>query len=75
MQQPKSQTTELKKSCVNCGAELRYAPGTTNLKCDYCGYTQQINSAENTFEELELKPYLEKLGSQSHSEEITHVAM
>ena len=71
MQQPKQQKSELKKSCVNCGAELRYAPGTTSLKCDYCGYVQEIEPAETTFEELELKPYLEKLGSQSHSEEIT----
>lgn len=71
MQQPKQQQSELKKSCVNCGAELRYAPGTTSLKCDYCGYTQEIAPAETTFEELELKPYLEKLGSQSHSEKIT----
>jgi len=70
MQQPKQQKSELKKSCVNCGAELRYAPGTTSLKCDYCGYTQEIDPAESTFEELELKPYLEKLGGQSHSEEI-----
>ncbi|PVW15380.1 DNA helicase PriA [Marixanthomonas spongiae] len=71
MQQPKQQKSELKKSCVNCGAELRYAPGTTSLKCDYCGYTQEIEPAETTFEELELKPYLDRLGSQSHSEEIT----
>ena len=71
MQQPKQQKSELKKSCVNCGAELRYAPGTTNLKCDYCGHTQEIAPSESTFEELELKPYLEKLGSQSYSEEIT----
>lgn len=70
MQQPKQQKSELKKSCVNCGAELRYAPGTTSLKCDYCGYTQEIDPAESTFKELELKPYLEKQGSQSHSEEI-----
>ncbi len=70
MQQPKQQKSELKKSCVNCGAELRYAPGTTSLKCDYCGYTQEIKPAETTFEELELKPYLETIGSQSHSEEI-----
>ncbi|UAB82002.1 DNA helicase PriA [Marixanthomonas sp. SCSIO 43207] len=71
MQQPKQQKAELKKSCANCGAELHYAPGTTTLECDYCGYTQEIKSSETTFEELELKPYLEKLGSQSHSEEIT----
>jgi DNA-directed RNA polymerase subunit RPC12/RpoP len=60
-----------KKSCVNCGAELNYAPGTTELKCDYCGYTQEITPSESSFEELELKKYLDEMGSLTHSEEIT----
>ena len=48
-----------------------YAPGTTELKCEYCGHSQEISPESDNFEELELKPYLEQLGSQSHSEEIT----
>ncbi|SRX52531.1 DNA helicase PriA [Aequorivita sp. CIP111184] len=71
MVETSSKKSELKKSCVNCGAELTYAPGTTELKCDYCGYTETIVPSKDGFEELELKPYLEKMGSQSHSEEIT----
>jgi DNA-directed RNA polymerase subunit RPC12/RpoP len=71
MEETSPKKSELKKSCINCGAELNYAPGTTELKCDYCSYTQTIAPAENDFEELELNPYLEKMGSQSHSEEIT----
>ena len=66
-----TQTSELKKSCVNCGAELLYAPGTTELQCDYCGYQQEIPVSEHGFEELELKKYLDSLGGQSHSEQIT----
>ena len=71
MEEISPKKSELKKSCINCGAELVYAPGTTELKCDYCGYTETIAPSENGFEELELKPYLEKMGSQKHSEEIT----
>lgn len=71
MQDTPIQKSELKKSCINCGAELVYAPGTTQLECDYCGHTQEIAPSENGFEELELKPYLEALGSQSHSEAIS----
>lgn len=67
--QPKS--VELKKACVNCGAELRYAPGTTNLSCEYCGHNEIIAPSKDSFEELELKPYLETLGSLSHSEVIS----
>jgi DNA-directed RNA polymerase subunit RPC12/RpoP len=70
MEEISPKKSELKKSCVNCGAELTYSPGTTELKCDYCGYKQTIAPSENGFEELELKPYLEKMGSQKHSEEI-----
>ncbi len=71
MEETTSATSELKKSCVNCGAELNYAPGTTELKCNYCGHIQEIAPSENGFEELELKKYLNEMGSQSHSEEIT----
>jgi DNA-directed RNA polymerase subunit RPC12/RpoP len=65
------QKSELKKSCVNCGAELLYAPGTTELKCEYCNHTVTIPNPELGYEELELKKYLSELGSQSHSEEIS----
>ncbi len=70
---PESTTkkSELKKSCINCGAELLYAPGTTELKCEYCGHSETISPSENGFEELELKKYLSEMGGQSHSEEIT----
>lgn len=71
MQSTPQQTSELKKACINCGAELRYAPGTTELKCEYCDYRQEIPEEETAFQELELKQYLNELGSQSHSQEIT----
>lgn len=68
--QPKSKS-ELKKACINCGAELLYAPGTTELQCEYCGHSETITAATNSFEELELRPYLEELGHLSHSEVIS----
>lgn len=71
MQEAKLSTSEIKKSCVNCGAELLYAPGTTELNCGYCGHTEEIIPLANEFEELELQGYLRDMGAQSHSEEIT----
>nr|WP_298995827.1 DNA helicase PriA [uncultured Allomuricauda sp.] len=65
------QKTELKKSCINCGAELKYKPGTTNISCDYCGHQETISVDPNGFEELELYPYLSEMGAQRHSEEIS----
>ncbi len=64
-------TTELKKACINCGAELKYKPGTTNISCEYCGHQETITIDENGFEELELYPYLKEMGAQRHSEEIS----
>ena len=71
MSEPLQQKSELKKSCVNCGAELLYAPGTTELKCEYCNHKVTIPNPESGYEELELKKYLSELGSQSHREEIS----
>jgi DNA-directed RNA polymerase subunit RPC12/RpoP len=31
--------------CENCGASLRFAPGQTQLVCDYCGHAQTIAPA------------------------------
>jgi ribosomal protein S27E len=31
--------------CAQCGADLRYAPGQTQLTCDHCGHTQAIPAA------------------------------
>ncbi|RDY59959.1 DNA helicase PriA [Flagellimonas nanhaiensis] len=69
--EPSIQKTELKKSCVNCGAELTYKPGTTSIACEYCGHQESINIDEQGFEELELYPYLKEMGAQKHSEEIS----
>ena len=67
----KTQQTELKKPCINCGAELKYQPGTKNVSCEYCGHQETISIDENGFRELELYPYLKEMGSQKHSEEVS----
>jgi len=37
-------------SCSNCGAQLEYSPGTTNLKCSHCGTENIIESAITVLE-------------------------
>lgn len=34
-------------ACTNCGAVLRFAPGTNHLKCEYCGHENEIAVKEN----------------------------
>ena len=31
--------------CAACGADLRFAPGQTHLRCDHCGHEQDIPAA------------------------------
>ncbi|MBK8440018.1 MAG: primosomal protein N' (replication factor Y) - superfamily II helicase [Rhodobacter sp.] len=40
-----SDTLEHRWPCEQCGAQLRYAPGQTELKCDHCGHVQAIAPA------------------------------
>ncbi|QJP35890.1 DNA helicase PriA [Nonlabens sp. Ci31] len=63
--------SEGKKSCVNCGAALTYEPGTDLITCDYCGHKEVIEPSEQQFQELELHNYLQQMGAQSHSMEIS----
>jgi predicted RNA-binding Zn-ribbon protein involved in translation (DUF1610 family) len=34
--------SEHRYPCAQCGAQLRYAPGQTELTCDHCGHVQTI---------------------------------
>lgn len=37
--------------CAGCGARVEYAPGTTVLRCPYCGYEQQLAAPSRRVEE------------------------
>ncbi|MBT0769093.1 hypothetical protein KIH74_09195 [Kineosporia sp. J2-2] len=39
------QYTQQQYPCASCGARLTFAPGTTALKCPYCGFEQQVDQA------------------------------
>lgn len=68
----KTKQSEKNKPCKSCGAELNYQPGSEFLKCNYCGYQEEIIvSEEKSVLELDLHKYLSKVGGQSHSEEVT----
>jgi hypothetical protein len=47
--------------CGGCGARVEFAPGTTALRCPYCGFTQRIEAverqvSEHSFAELAALP-------------------
>lgn len=62
--------SEKKKACANCGAELKYKPGSHQIKCEYCGYEEFIEQTKSSFEELELQHYLKVVGDQAYTETI-----
>lgn len=62
--------SEHKKACANCGAELKFKPGSHQLKCEYCGYEEFIEQAKSSFEELELQHYLKVVGENAYTETI-----
>ncbi|WP_222937234.1 hypothetical protein [Cytophaga sp. FL35] len=66
-----SQKSEHKKSCANCGAELKFKPGSHQLKCEYCGYEEFIEQAKSSFEELELQHYLQAVGQNAYTDTIS----
>ncbi len=62
--------SEQNKSCANCGAELKFKPGSHQLKCEYCGYEEFIEQTKSSFEELELQHYLQVVGNNAFTETI-----
>ncbi|MCP5426509.1 MAG: hypothetical protein H6970_15800 [Gammaproteobacteria bacterium] len=55
---------EIKFPCEACGAGLQYAPGTTVLKCAYCGHENPIPQGDQArIEELDYRAALQKLSS------------
>lgn len=47
--------------CNNCGAGLKYKPGTTTLICEYCNTKNTIPKEETIIEETDFEAYLEEL--------------
>ena len=60
-------------SCSQCGAKLDFAPGTSALKCPYCGFELQITKSESQVSELDYRSYLEKAGQEKSSVESQRV--
>jgi hypothetical protein len=49
--------------CQQCGAVLKYAPGTEQQVCDYCGFENHIVYRAGTIEEYDLQDALRQLAN------------
>src|SRR3954470_8147671 len=52
-----STATQRQFPCKHCGANLQFAPGTTSLKCPYCGTLNEIPQSTQAVEELDFNNY------------------
>jgi predicted RNA-binding Zn-ribbon protein involved in translation (DUF1610 family) len=59
--------------CTQCGAKLSFAPGTTSLKCPYCGFEVQIATTQVQIAELDYISYLDKASQEKDSHEAQRV--
>ncbi|MHC0444263.1 hypothetical protein ACWA1F_02570 [Flavobacterium sp. 3-218] len=55
--------------CANCGAELKYKPGTNTLVCEYCGTKNEIRTENTIIEKLDFYEYLKKSESEDFETE------
>ena len=59
--------------CTGCGAKLSFAPGTTTLKCEYCGTSNAFKEDDTRIEELDFDTYLKALEGKQETIEDEHV--
>ena len=59
--------------CTHCGAKLSFAPGTRELKCEFCGAENQIAGNDARIEELDFDTYLRALEGKQETIEEEHV--
>lgn len=53
--------------CSQCGAKLDFAPGTSSLKCPYCGYEMPIPKPVAQIYEIDFRAFLEKASQEKES--------
>jgi len=59
--------------CTGCGAKLSFAPGTKELKCEFCGMQNAIAENDARIEELDFNTYLKALEGKQETVEAEHV--
>ena len=59
--------------CRQCGAKLEYAPGTTELKCPYCGANTPIPQSEEHIAELDYQAFLAQASGAQEQHQATRV--
>jgi LSD1 subclass zinc finger protein len=68
--EPASPATFIKTfPCGGCGAKLSFAPGTRELKCEFCGTRNSIAENDERVEELDFEEFLKALEGREETVE------
>lgn len=59
--------------CKQCGASLRYAPGTRTLVCPYCGTANEIPESHEAVREQDFRAWLAKTAGEQTIDEVLTV--
>lgn len=59
--------------CIQCGANLEFAPGADSLKCPYCGCENAIARSAAKIEELDYRTYLQQAAGEKDTHEAHRV--
>jgi DNA-directed RNA polymerase subunit RPC12/RpoP len=70
--EPTAETANTIK-CKNCGANLKFAPGTQHLNCEYCNTDNEIISEKTDIIEYDYTSFLEQTISSSEKQTISTV--
>lgn len=65
-----SDSVQKELDCTNCGASLKYAPGTSMLTCEYCDTENEIDTGLPEIEEIDFDLMMESLESHAPTLEI-----
>ncbi len=59
--------------CHECGAILHFEPGTTSLKCQYCGAENEIAISDEVIEELDFNDFINNKIKDEEKVDVTTV--
>lgn len=62
-----------KIKCKGCGAFLTFEPGTTHLKCQYCGDANEIKAERAQVEELDFESFISKKVDDAEMQQVSTV--
>ncbi len=52
--------TQIENSCPSCGSKIGYSAEKRKIACDYCGYTEALDTAQDEVEEQSLQDAMER---------------